>query len=56
MTRTNAQLRRLEGLAPRDCPTCRFWGPCVYEIGDRWPERGECCPACGRHVAIQLLR
>jgi hypothetical protein len=29
---------------------------CVYEVGDRGPDRGERCPDCGRSVEIRLLR
>ncbi len=41
---------------PVGCDHCRLWGPCVYEIGDRGPERPERCPGCGRFVTIRLLR
>jgi hypothetical protein len=56
MRRAAVRLRRLEALIPVGCETCRFWGPCVYEVGDRGPERPERCPGCGRFVEIRLLR
>ncbi len=50
------RLRRLEAIVPVGCGTCRVWEPCVYEIGDRGPERDERCPTCGRFVEIRLRR
>ncbi len=56
MKRREQRLRLLEARVPVGCATCRFWGPCVYEVGDRGPERPERCPGCGRFVEIRLLR
>ncbi len=56
MKRGEVRLRRLEARVPVGCDHCRSWGPCVYEIGDRGPERGERCPNCGRSVEIRLVR
>lgn len=53
---THGRLIRLEERAPRGCPTCRTWGPSVYQVGDAPPDRGEACPACGRRVPILLTR
>ncbi len=56
MKRREQRLRLLEARGAVGCATCRFWGPCVSEVGDRGPERGESCPDCGRVVEIRLLR
>ena len=56
MKRVEVRLRLLEARVPVGCATCQSWGPCVYEIGDRGPERPERCSYCGRFVEIRLLR
>ncbi len=56
MKRGEVRLRLLEARVPVGCATCQSWGPCVYEIGERGPDRGERCANCGRVVEIRLLR
>ena len=56
MRKSAARLARLEALVRVGCDHCRSWGPCVYEVGVRGPERPERCPDCGRFVEIRLLR
>lgn len=50
------RLGRLEDRVPKGCPSCRTWGPVVFEDGEGRRSRPDACPNCGRPVPVRLVR
>jgi len=50
----STRLAKLEAIAPRGCPVCRYWSIAIVNDHDE-PDRPTVCPGCHRRVAIMAI-